>query len=824
MYKVLLSFEAKEELLRKNEKELNIINNKIENILHGLWKGGTRVKKLRGVNKKRCIYESIYEARIGKAPRMIFSIHKDKLSKEHLVFIHRLTVEHDDVIRTACAVLGNEYSEDMYNLDNETENETVIDNIIKDEESCFAEQEEVYSMLDKMKAYELTDEDLIRILSKEKVTEEDLIDFRLRLTSQQINILEKPAPQLVAGTAGSGKTTLLIYKLLKNPLQPKLYITYSEKLCNEAKKLFNYLVNGRDYEQQYKENTHFVTFHDILNSLCDNTINSLMTKERFFSEYMKYAMGNHHDKKFPPLMVWEEIRGVWKSGIKRERLPLDKYLKLSEEEAPNFYGVREEAYKIYMWYENYLKTNFMEDELDKIRTFLESERNVGIKYTLIACDEVQDLTKLHILLLFKISMRDPRKIVIAGDDHQIINHSGFRWENIKNLFYNDLKTPINGLDKLDVNFRCPGSIANLAYSINELQKEFIDTEYKTKIMKSDVSGKKPILLYNIDEESLIKYICNLGPTQVVLVKDIDEQNNLRNKCIRMSSKTPLIFTIDEAKGLEFDIVVLWKLARDKSGSNDIWEKIDRSRNTEVDGRIKKFIRYESSLLYVAITRAIKDCYIYDGFELAKIWTYTKIKEKINFQTSLYSFQEIEKRVFTAAEWFTQGNILLKQKLYLQSMECFSRISDSLYAGEARRLLKICEANISISRGELEKAGNIFVEINMINEAAECFDNASLYDKAIELFQNNKYGFKNTTKANDYNIKKYDMEKKWERSAIFCRLNHRFEDAVMRFEKARFYKNAAFIAENDMRDFKKALQLYKLANDERGIKRCKDKIM
>lgn len=327
--------------------------------------------------------------------------------------------------------------------------------------------------------------------------------------------MEKPLPMLIAGTAGSGKTTVLIYKFISNPKERKIYITYSEQLCKEAKALFERLIIDLDDEQEYLQNTEFTTFDNFLDNYKDDQIQSIMNQDRFIFEYVKYARGNNMQNKFPPQMVWEEIRGVWKGKIndRKEQITLDEYVALSKEEAPNFYQCRKEAYNIYLWYENYLRDNYIIDELDMITKYLSSDI-LKKTYKMVACDEIQDLTELHLMMLFSLAQYKEERIILAGDDHQIVNHSGFRWENVKNIFYKHLHNSKPQLYKLQKNFRSVGNIVILANSINSLQEDLIELKYSVKSKKRTIDGDTPLICSDIEEDIILETLYTLFTFQV----------------------------------------------------------------------------------------------------------------------------------------------------------------------------------------------------------------------------------------------------------------------------------------------------------------------
>ena len=76
----------------------------------------------------------------------------------------------------------------------------------------------------------------------------------------------------------------------------------------------------------------------------------------------------------------------------------------------------------------------------------------------------------------------------------------------------------------------------------------------------------------------------------------------------------MISTIQEAKGLEFDTVLVWKFSADPK-SAPLWRRILDGRDLERSGH--PHLRHEINLLYVAITRARNTLILYDPG--AEIW-------------------------------------------------------------------------------------------------------------------------------------------------------------------------------------------------------------
>lgn len=823
MYELCLSHQAKNQIMSKNQAEQNNIIDTMEKLRKGLWNGGTRVKKLHSVNRKKCIYE----ARNDGARRMLFSVHpkKQRENKDKaLIYVHCISLAHDDVIRSAGNILNEDYNDERYYVEKEC-NES-LDDII-DNEKFYPEQYQVYSYLDKAKFNILKEEDLIRFFNRSHDSKDEILEFQIKLSEEQEEILKKALPLLIAGTAGSGKTTLLLNKLLINPLEPKLYITSSNQLCNEVKVQFQRLVKGLDEEEEYLKNTDFLTFNEFLENYKPDKLQTIINKERFIAKYKKYARSNGMIEKFPPLMIWEEIRGVWKSYIEQSgnKMTLKEYEDITEKADPNFKkDSRKEAYKIYEWYENLLEEEYLLDELDLIKSYIISEKNINKKYSIVACDEVQDITVVHLLLLFLFAGYNSGKLIIAGDDNQIVNHSGFRWQNVKDTFYRHLNCSKPKLYELNRNYRSDGFIVDLAKSINKFQDEFLEKKYAVVLEDSLYFGEKPKLIIKLNEEEMLNNIHNLSSTQAILVKYSDEEEKLRNYFKDKFGKVPLIFTIEESKGLEFNSVILWKLAFDE---NEEWEKLLRKKEKvkELNNKEKKFIRYESSMLYVAATRGMKNCIIYDGEEGLAIWNTNDIKSKVEVIEKIDSIYHIFNEPQNDLQWFEQGKVLLRKKKYSQAIECFARIADKNILDEASTLKKECIALCEIENGNSEVAATLYIELNRIEAAAECYDNAGLYMKAAALYGTQLYGKKDVKKKYFYEAKYYDSIKNWHKSACICAADKKYYEAAVRFEKSQEtndLRSAAYIYEMMLENYDKAIQCYEAVGELKKSERCKNK--
>jgi len=62
--------------------------------------------------------------------------------------------------------------------------------------------------------------------------------------------------------------------------------------------------------------------------------------------------------------------------------------------------------------------------------------------------------------------------VLTGDPKQIINPSGFRWEEVRNKFY-ERGIAVPEVRHLRLNFRCVGSIVRLANALLDLKRQLV---------------------------------------------------------------------------------------------------------------------------------------------------------------------------------------------------------------------------------------------------------------------------------------------------------------------------------------------------------------
>jgi len=782
MYTICLHHKAKDELQSFSATEIGEIEKRLRMLKQGHWQNGTRVKKLRAVNKQL----NMFEARIDGGNRMLFTLFYDSELAETVVLVFRLLLHHDDVIRTARVILDDDLDYSLYEEEEITAGESF--QAFAEDQVALWKDDYFFHQFQQLKAYEIDEDTLTRFMMKQDENADEFWEMKLRLTREQRALLSKPLPLLISGTAGSGKTTILIHKMLEEPAVKKLYITYTKQLRDDAEKQFLSLVKGMDEEEEYKRQTSFLTFKDFMKNYNSERFQTVVTKDHFIHYYNTISRGQHLERDFPALMLWEEIRGVIKGGIfhsEHEYLTEEEYLKLSINEAPNFSNNRQQVYNIFLSYQNYLSSQFLIDEQDVLQRLLKASLT---SYDMVLCDEIQDLTMIHVKLLFKLAKNDSKRLILAGDDHQVVHHSGFRWENVKNTFYHELNERVSEIHSLSKNFRNTGKIALLAQEINRLQKNYTDFKYKSDQTVPFHFGEMPKLIIGMEENKLYPMLNRFGPYDAILVRSEETKDALLKQLVKQSEHIPLMFTIYEAKGLEFRKVMLWKVLHEETEEFAQWKKIagivNRKELSKISSNpvMQRFIRYEASLLYVAVTRGMKECLIYDGCKASDLWQMEDIQKQLAVHTAVEPVDKKAESEFSEQDWKEQGDHFFKRGLYEQAKNCYLRLTPDW---DIEQRLLLCQAYLVKQQGNFERAGQLFEQAMLYDEAIECYEVEKQYHSIINLCNRMEHRDRSSkwiSLKNEYKIKEFDHKKQWVGSGVYCRRQGYYKEALIRFER------------------------------------------
>ncbi len=400
-------------------------------------------------------------------------------------------------------------------------------------------------------------------------------------------------------------------------------------------------------------------------------------------------------------------------------LSLDEYLALGKKRAPNFLYDRRAIYAIAVFYQDRLARSGGWDEIDLTKAALGLLDGSPGEFAqdLIVCDEVQDLTDVQVALIFRLAA-DPRSVVLTGDPRQIINPSGFRWEEVKNKLY-ARGIPVPAVHRLSLNFRCVGAIVRLSNALLDLKAGLVGVTDTDMREEWKFSGTPPLLLAGLSEQEVTARMDMRGAGQVVLTRTKEARDRLKQ-----ALRTELVFTIAEAKGLEFDTVFLWEFATDPA-ARAVWRTI-RAGDPLDNARIPH-VRQELALLYVAVTRARTTLIVYDGVEPSVIWDIDSIAPLVFRTADRERLAALWGTASTPAAWEAQGDYFLEREHYAAARECFRN------AG-AEGKLALAEGWLRFRAEDWIGAAPLFEQGGDQRHAAECLEKAEDWTRAQGLWE------------------------------------------------------------------------------------------
>eukprot|EP00960_Hanusia_phi_P018931 557842-Hanusia_phi.AAC.1 len=291
-----------------------------------------------------------------------------------------------------------------------------------------------------------------------------------------------------------------------------------------------------------------------------------------------------------PSSVFQEIHSYIKGSVQALKSPQgflsrEEYLHMPAKMAPNFKGLRandaledlpgdrrgsrDEIYSLFQMYEKEKRSLNMYDIAD-VTHHIYKHYDVNApqrqKVHSIYVDEAQDFTQSELALFFKVC-EDTNDMFFSGDTCQTIATGiGFRFEDLKSLFKQEgaersQSAIAPDVCTLTVNYRTHNGILGAASSVVSLLETlfpaFIDVLPKER---GFFLGPRPMLLKETDIDDIAMLILGadrkqsqieFGAHQVILVRSQEAKDRLPHffdGCLAM--------TVLEAKGLEFDDVIL----------------------------------------------------------------------------------------------------------------------------------------------------------------------------------------------------------------------------------------------------------------------------
>lgn len=498
---------------------------------------------------------------------------------------------------------------------------------------------------------EVQQEDILSLsYINSKATSFNLLDKAISFDESQEVIFHKRPPVIIIGSAGSGKTALTLekIKLLKGKI---LYITLSPYLIeNSAKLYYSY-----EYDNE-KQEVEFLSFHDFIQSthVTQGKEIDYKTFENWFSKFRNYGKIKDSHK------LYEEFKGVLTGlNIEKEYLSRQEYEGLGVKQSVFLAGERPEVYSIFEKYLQFLKESNLYDINIISHQWLPLVKPV---YDFIIVDEVQDLTTVQLHLILK-SLKKPENFILCGDSNQIVHPNFFSWSSVKTYLY---KSELKGkeINILKTNYRNAPVVTALANKLLKIKtSRFGAIDKESAYLVNSISKKNGEVVF-LQSNDKVKTELNQntkGSTKFAVIVMRNEDKAEARKIF----KTPLLFSIHEAKGLEYDNIILMNfISNNHKEFREITEGVDPADIT--DGEGIKFSRgkdktdksldvykFYINSLYVAITRAVENLYLLEAspkHEILKLLDLVETKDKVGIKEQKSSLED----------WKLEANKLEKQ--------------------------------------------------------------------------------------------------------------------------------------------------------------------
>jgi hypothetical protein len=483
---------------------------------------------------------------------------------------------------------------------------------------------------------------------------------------------------------------------------------------------------------------------------------NLITGSVFQKVYYKHAhqsLQDRYSSNFVMTEIFLHIKGSFQS-VKAEKgyLSLEEYLLLEQGRSNEaiIESDRHLIYKFFLKYRNMQETRHEFDVVDATHWLL---KKFGVQSCVfpmkhVYVDEVQDLLPCQLVLISKFFSLGT-KVMFCGDLAQCIalgNH--FRFATINSLMY-ELYAPVEHTEHdkkkrkklhyftLTHNYRCQKAIVDLANHVIKALKLFFPKEmdlFPEEKGFNTVLGKPGFLRLKdrIEfERFLFGNSVKAGADQVILVKDQVAKMELESWLMQDSERVIMIMTIEDAKGLEFNNVILYNFFMDSS----IDWRVLLNACTACDMSLPRFslekhysLCQELKLLYVGVTRTRERLYFFEE----------DAEKSVCFQMFAQSFIDMSSlgRLRFAngsveSDWGKYAWTLFERNQFREAEYAFAQSGEARYAKLAKA--KYAEQLASEMPERYREAAALYVELDDLWDAARCCELGAFWEEAAKIW-------------------------------------------------------------------------------------------
>jgi hypothetical protein len=434
------------------------------------------------------------------------------------------------------------------------------------------------------------------------------LDKFLSLDDAQQAIYASMPPLILIGGAGSGKTALTLEKM-KLADGDVLYVTHSAYLAQNARDL--YYAHG--YERDGQDAT-FLSYREFVESL-----RVPAGREASWRDFSGWFLRQRQSfKDIDAHQAFEEMRGVIAAAA-GGALSRETYRALGVRQAIFADSDRDRVYDLFERYRVWLAESRLFDLGLVAQDWLPL---AAPRYDFVVIDEVQDLTPAQLLLVLR-TLKAPEGFLLCGDSNQIVHPNFFAWSRVKTLFWRDEQLAARQeLRVLRANFRNGAQVTRVANTLLKIKHRRFGSVDRESNFLVDAVGAEPGVVSLLPDEEAVKRTLDEQTRQstsvaVLVLREEDKAE------ARRFFRTPLVFAIHEAKGLEYESIVLYRFVSgqraafaevaDGVGIEDLaGDELDYRRARDKTDKSLEVYKFYVNALYVALTRAIRNVYLIES--------------------------------------------------------------------------------------------------------------------------------------------------------------------------------------------------------------------
>lgn len=435
-----------------------------------------------------------------------------------------------------------------------------------------------------------------------------LLDKPLSFDDAQEAIYRQPPPLILVGSAGSGKTALTLEKL-KHTTGEVLYVTHSAYLAQSARDLYH--AHGYEHPEQ---DAVFLSYREFIES-----IRVPAGREATWRDFTGwFARIRQGFRGIDPHQAFEEIRGVIAASADGV-LSRAAYQALGVRQSIFPAASRDSLYDLFEKYRAWLN----EAGLYDLNLVAQAWRSLATpRYDFVVVDEVQDLTPAQLALVLA-TQKKAGHFLLCGDSNQIVHPNFFSWSQVKSLFWRDAELARRqALAVLSANFRNSQQATRVANTLLKIKHQrFGSIDRESNFLVDAVGGEPGELALLADQDKALRELdaSSRRSTRfaVLVLRDEDKA------AARQRFATPLLFSIHEAKGLEYDNIVLYRFISDnRQAFSDIVEGVNKAdlatddlayrRARDKEDKSLEIYKFFVNALYVALTRATRNLYLVES--------------------------------------------------------------------------------------------------------------------------------------------------------------------------------------------------------------------